>query len=952
MILRSLTLSILFILPTLGSECQELYFRHYDFADQYSGLNYNLLFEDQQHLLWVGTSQGLFSFDGIRFKSYLFPESAGSQDVSAVFQDLSGKLWIGLANGWIGTMKNDSIRTWNIQEGHPKVRIVDFAQTFDGTIWIATYGEGLYFHSGNILYNINQEDGLKSNDIYTMGARKDEVLIGTDAGIHLVDYKNKTKSVRHIGKDQGLPDEIVKAISQTQSDIWFGSFDKGIYSLTGDSIYRFQQMDTWTYGEIHAIANYGNQEIWIGTDSKGLYCYNRTTSKLNNVPIPGPESTQITDLLADQEGNIWVLNKYSGIYIANRHFELLTSQVHNLQALYRNDQFGLVLGNPEGVFHLEANATHQDPVPLIEGINVLSLWADEYGRLWVGTFGQGLYCIDPVTKQYKSYHKKHGLTDESILSIAGKGRKMWLATLGGVTEVTLPAEGMSENLNTRNYNLEHGLGTNFIYSCYVDKKDRVWFGTDGKGLSVLENNNITNYPMADTIPLESVYSITESANGTIWFSTDQEGVFSFSGDKFEHYGFEEGLRHLEISSLIGDSEGKILASHNGGIDLIDPVHKAILYYGDELGLHECRPNLNASFRDTDGTIWIGCAKGIIKYVPYGNFRYTPRTTMLDVSVYLEHIPWKEKTSFRHNENYLSFNYAGLWYSDPKTVNYRYRLEGLDIEWKNTREQRITYHRLPPGEYVFRLQSGFGDAFVGESELRYAFKIRKPWYATNLFFIALFIFTGLAIYLFVKLRERRLERAEQLKRQQIEHELLTLQSQINPHFLFNSFNTLASIIEESPSTAVEYTENLSDFFRNILQYRSQNLIPLNEELNIARNFAYLLQRRFGENLKFNITHVGTDKLIPPLTLQILIENAVKHNIISKNKPLHVDIYMNGEDYLHIENDLQKKSIAENSTHYGLQSILNRYKYLSKRPVIIKEEKTKFIVKIPLINQSES
>lgn len=942
--------AILFCVATVNG--QNLHFRHFEFHEQYPDMKYNCLYEDQQHLIWIGTTDGLFSFDGQRFREYSIERGAGTENVTAMYQDPEGIFWVGLENGWIGQLQYDSVRSWQIEEGHPKVRIVDFCNTQDGTFWIATYGEGVFFHYENILYNVNLDDGLDSDDVYSMINYENEAWIGTDDGMHRISHAKGEKYVQHFGRDENIPDEIVKSLDNKDSTIWAGSFSKGIFTVNTTDQIVILKSQVWTHGEIQAISLYNDTELWIGAENTGLFRYTISDETLQHIELPLTKPVHIMDILVDEEGNLWILDRHDGIFLTNRHFEFIKSPVENLQTVLADPEYGIIVGNADGVFSIDPIRSTAQALPMLQDINVLSLWIDPLKRLWIGTFGQGLYVYDYHSQKTKAYHKSDGLTNESILSISGKGNTMWLATLGGVTEITLPVNLSTDYLETRNYNLEDGLGTNYIYTCYVDRKDRVWFGTDGKGLSVLHNQEITNYTQADTVPLESVYSITEDASGNIWFSTDQAGVFKFDGKNFTHFNDETGLRHLEINSLIADQRGNILLSHPDGIDLINSHNSTVLYFGSESGLEECNPNLNAVYRHTDGTVWIACASELVKFMPFGKFRFTPRTVMLDVSVFLEPVAWRDNIIYQANQNYLSFHYAGLWYSDPRSVTYRYILEGLDPGWKTTKEQRVTYHRLPPGDYTFRLQSGFGVAITGESEFRYDFSIKKPWYNTNAFFVGLALIVALIAYGFIRIRDRRIEQTAHIKRQQVEHQLQTLQSQINPHFLFNSFNTLVSIIEDDPEIAVEYVENLSDFFRNILQYRTKSLIPLEEELNIANNFAYLLKKRFRDNLKFENTIEDGDYEIPPLTLQILLENAVKHNIISKQKPLYVKLYNEGEDYLIISNNLQRKTTPERSTHYGLQSIVNRFRYLTDRPVIIEDNHQMFTVKIPLIKNSKS
>ncbi len=200
------------------------------------------------------------------------------------------------------------------------------------------------------------------------------------------------------------------------------------------------------------------------------------------------------------------------------------------------------------------------------------------------------------------------------------------------------------------------------------------------------------------------------------------------------------------------------------------------------------------------------------------------------------------------------------------------------------------------------------------------------------------------------RDKRREREATLKREKIESQFEALKSQINPHFLFNSFNTLITIIEENPQMAVEFVEKLSDFYRSILQYREMEVISLKEEVELVKNYAFLLQKRFGNSLALHVQNIDEQAYIAPLTLQILVENAVKHNIISKSRPLDIELNVS-DGYLTVSNNLQKKMALEVSTGFGLQSIVNRYALLIDKAVLIEEGETHFTVSIPIIKNGK-
>ncbi len=206
----------------------------------------------------------------------------------------------------------------------------------------------------------------------------------------------------------------------------------------------------------------------------------------------------------------------------------------------------------------------------------------------------------------------------------------------------------------------------------------------------------------------------------------------------------------------------------------------------------------------------------------------------------------------------------------------------------------------------------------------------------------------ALY-FINALGRSIKEQEQLKRENVVSQLEQLKNQVKPHFLFNSLNTLMSIIPEDADLALDYVQNLSKAYRYILEIKDRKLVSLQEELECIRAYIFLLEIRFGENLLVEIDETGflENHHLPPLSLQLLVENAVKHNIISAKKPLKIKIHKNEMDQLIVSNNLQEKQQTMPSTGTGLSNIKNRYEILSNQSIEINKTKDNFSVAIPLI-----
>lgn len=220
-------------------------------------------------------------------------------------------------------------------------------------------------------------------------------------------------------------------------------------------------------------------------------------------------------------------------------------------------------------------------------------------------------------------------------------------------------------------------------------------------------------------------------------------------------------------------------------------------------------------------------------------------------------------------------------------------------------------------------------------------------ALTLFVALVFVLGELSIFLLNKWRFSLAE-LEKFKKENAEYRFELLRSQLNPHFLFNSLNTLSSLVYENQESAGLFIRELSDVYRYILENRDKDLISLETELSFVSSYITLMKLRFGNNLevKIELENLKANSTIAPLTLQLLIENAIKHNVVSMKKPLRIELFLD-EDYIVVSNNIQPKVNKEYSSEMGLRNISNRYSYLSEQQVEITNNNEIFKVKIPLL-----
>ena len=216
------------------------------------------------------------------------------------------------------------------------------------------------------------------------------------------------------------------------------------------------------------------------------------------------------------------------------------------------------------------------------------------------------------------------------------------------------------------------------------------------------------------------------------------------------------------------------------------------------------------------------------------------------------------------------------------------------------------------------------------------------------FIISLIFTAIG---FFNAWKQSFVRAEKLKVEMMAYKYESLRNQINPHFLFNSLNVLSDLVYDDQALAVKFIRQMSDLFRYVLDSRDKELVPLKDELAFIESYTFMLKTRFEEKLSINIdVEPRPDDYLVPMTLQLLIENAVKHNEVSEAFPLQINIRRN-EDSLEVENNFQPKKAGDTSTKTGLKNITQQYAFFSERHITIISTDERYTVRVPILKSLE-
>jgi streptogramin lyase len=542
--------------------------------------------------------------------------------------------------------------------------------------------------------------------------------------------------------------------------------------------------------------------------------------------------------------------------------------------------------------------------------SVWSMLEDNKGNIWFGT-SIGLYKYDG--KNFTHFGIAQGLSWESISSICeDTNGNLWLGTdYDGVVNNPDLSAAETGRYTVTHYNINRSTSVSRVYSILEDKNNNLWFGINGEGVIKFDHKFFTRYTTAQGLSSNSVNSIVEDKDGNLWFLTNN-GLCKMKSSE-NNKGVKPKPDHTQISLFTNYS------------------------YAD--GFLGVGSHLNSMILGRNGNIWVGAGNRLTCYHPEGDIPDTipPTIQLSGVALFDENINWlevenkKDRTlilsngsrlkhfnfsgrtpwynqpehlQLAYNNNYITFKFIGITTNRPKEIRYRYFLDGLDENWRSiTDKPEASYSDLPPGKYTFKAKAVNSEGYWSK-ELSYPFTIFPPWWKTWWFRIATAACIIGLVYLLMRWRIRqkfhlRLERSEkekqlaELQQQKTELEIQALRAQMNPHFIFNSLNSINMfILENNKLQASEYLSKFSRLVRLILQNSQEAFIPLERELEALRLYLELESLRFDQKFEYKIIvadNVDTTMLkVPPLIIQPYAENAIWHGLMHKKEKGHLEI----------------------------------------------------------------
>ena len=742
-------------------EAQVPAFHNYALLRRNESVQVYTIFQDRSGFVWYGTSKGLFRFDGLNLDRFTVSDSLPEDHVTAIAQDSLGRIWTGHKNGKLAFLEDDKVTMFNPDEGTSSNEISDILFDSKGNLWFSTLNDGLYYFTQQRLFRIDDQEGLP--DIFIYDILEDpagNIWAGTDGGAAICRLNDKTVTIKVLDYKHGLPDNIIKKlVIDEDRTVWMATEDAGIISFDPSSGRTKTLIDGgWNYGAITDFLLSGSQ-VWIATAQSGLIVYDLKAKHHkvygNNM---GFDFMSVNSLLSDHEGNIWIGSK-SGVTRS------LGDYVESIERFYPyNDANVLAVtvdknddvwySTREGLFKRSSNKGNiriekQLLSPGSARNTVISLFTDPLGNIWAGTYGEGVFRIDPSSRRV--HHLQKELRNGNVLSIASKGNEIWLATLGGASQIRFSGD----KPQVKNYSREEGLISDYIYQVFIDSKERVWFGTDGRGVGMLDDAGFHHFEKGLTTKV--VYGFAEDDQGGIWVNVQADGLYKLDNDTFQPIKSNSPVREKNINCLTSDAFGNLIIMHDQGIDIYTPTKNKLRYLGEEVGIGNKKPNLNALAKDQQGRIYFGTEAGIVTFAdPNGDLLTAPKPYISGLRVLDRRMKvLSGGHNFAHDQNNVTISYLGFWYQNPGNLNYQHKLESYDRDWISSHDRSATYSSLPPGSYTFKVRVSDTEDFTDATEASASFSIRPPFWKTTWFYVLCGLIALIGGSAFVHYREKKL-----------------------------------------------------------------------------------------------------------------------------------------------------------------------------------------------------
>lgn len=936
------------------------------------------IIEDPAGNIWAGLARGGVSCynrsTGI-FRNYPFTLQLKNRaaPILGMFFDKDDELWLGVGlNGLVHLDKKTG--------GFQRFDVV--------TAKTAPHFAPETLPSNNTAYRFWQDDNGK-------------IWCTTNDGLYCFDPKNGTiEPIRAHNLDApDKPNNQNYSLLRDGDLLWVGGWGSGLRAYnrkTGTwKQFYYDKVVSDETNIINEIVAKTEDELWILTQYRGIGVFNKKTEQFyffadHPTEFPALQKLAIGDFFADLQGNYWacVNGQFARIQIKPEVFQFHPIKSTSLidwdqvsVSSINEDHNGryLVIGsNYSRSLQMLDRATGKTSETYFStslrdlGQIVMGIIATKDDKYWVLTRHE-IYRFDPKllrlekTKQPPIYNKTEQSNYYTQFGEDQDGN-LWLGTsFLGVIKFD-PKTGASEHFMPDEQK-PGAIASNVVGIIAVDGKGRVWYGSrdkttygyfDAVQQQFIYLNNTGN-PTKDLASMRVNNCYTDRLGNMMVCTEEGFLYFDCAGDTprmLKKYRINNGLPSEYVVSSTIDEQGNIWCTTAAGISRIDLKTDKITSFGKQDGIDFA---LLGIVSGRDGLIYLSSKKGYYTFDPNALSSVTHKVPLTicsfkidDHEMYFgsEGVP-SQKLIVPAESRFFSFEFAALDFNTPEMLNYEYKLENFDNRWVKAGTRRyVNYTNIPAGQYNFKVKlvdAGDDEAISVPISVRVSFyKTRWFWSLIGVGLIAFIIW----FYRNRRVHERQVQelkgKAQLLEKEKAVVMYESLKQQLNPHFLFNSLTSLSSLIQIDQKAAAGFLDNLSKSYRYILKSSEQELVPMAAELKFTGAFVALQKTRFQDGLfvNFKVPEAFFHRKIVPVTLQNMIENAIKHNIIDGESPLVIDVFV-ADDCLVVRNNLQKKKFVETSNRKGLNNLQSFYNYLSDRKIEIAEDEAFFTIKIPLI-----
>ena len=751
--------------------------------------------EDLEGNLWVGTRGGLqiYNRNQNNFGRFIYdpndPESIAFSGVMELFRDSKGNIWIGMSGGlvmWDPSTK--SFTKFDPNHNNPNsivgVDVTSIAEDENGQIWIGINGGVSKLRKdGNSFENYTFDPASTSNILTSTNIEslfvdsKNRLWIGSfDRGIVLWNLNNGvvTNYESNTDDETTVSNNFITRINENEKgEIWIAS-DNGLNKFNEDGTFvRYfnnpNNPSSLSGNIVMEIVFDRNQRMWVGSRYNGMSVYDEHKygfQLFQNSPNDNSSlsSNNTSGFVEDPKGNFYVATDGEGINYFDRKtgtFSHIKHNPDNPNSITNNKVLAVELDNDGNLwigmwaggvnkYNLTTqNVTHYINEPdnenSLAGNNIFDIHKDRNGNIWVGTWGKGLCRYQAETDDFKNYriveNDPNSFQSGSLSSIIEDRRgNLWLASGGsGVYRFNPSSE---ELVSYRNGTEDDQLSDDGVLAVYIDSKERVWIGTNGSGLNILDQSTgkIQRITEKDGLPNDAVMTILEDNEGNYWIATNR-GLAKFDYDKFEFrvYYKNDGLQDNQFMprNAMKLTSGELLFGGNGGFNLFDPR---------DLFDNPVEPLVYITgFKLFDREVTVG-----------------------ENEILTNSITFTDKITLNHNQNLFSFSYIGINYRHTQKNQYRYMLEGLHEEWVEAGTQRnVSFMNLEPGDYTLKVNASNNDRVWSSEPAELKITVVPPFWNTWWFrSLSLMAITGF-VFWFIRSKSIQNAKAQELLKRKID-----------------------------------------------------------------------------------------------------------------------------------------------------------------------------------------